>query len=47
MGQHRRGRSAKDSMIQIMRRTNWTVYDETDEGQQDDYGGLQIYIWTK
>ncbi len=41
------GRRAKEHLIQIMRRTHWTVYVETDREQQDKYGRLLAYLWTK
>jgi micrococcal nuclease len=47
MGQRPWGRRAKDHLIQIMKRTNWKVYVETDEEQQDKYGRLLVYLWTK
>lgn len=47
MGQRPWGRKAKDHLIQIMKRTNWTVYVETDEERQDKYGRLLAYLWTK
>jgi micrococcal nuclease len=47
MGQRPWGRKAKEHLIQIMRRTNWTVYVETDVERQDKYGRLLAYLWTK
>ncbi len=41
------GRRAKLHLIQIMKRTNWTVYVETDAEQIDKYGRLLAYLWTK
>jgi micrococcal nuclease len=41
------GRRAKEHLIQIMKRTKWTVYVETDEEQIDKYGRLLAYIFTK
>lgn len=40
-------RRAKDHLIQIMRRTNWTVYVKIDVERQDKYGRLLVYLWTK
>jgi len=47
IGQRPWGRRAKEHLIQIMRRTDWTVYVETDVERIDKYGRLLIYIWTK
>jgi micrococcal nuclease len=41
------GRRAKEHLIQVMRRTNWTVYIETDVERRDKYGRLLTYLWTK
>ncbi len=41
------GRRAKLHLIQIMKRTNWTVYVETDQERIDKYGRLLAYLWTK
>jgi micrococcal nuclease len=41
------GRKAKEHLIEIMRRTGWTVYVETDVERQDKYGRLLAYLWTK
>ncbi len=41
------GRRAKLHLIQLMKRTNWTVYVETDAEQIDKYGRLLAYLWTK
>jgi micrococcal nuclease len=40
------GRRAKEHLLQIMRRTNWTVYVETDVERHDKYGRLLVYLWT-
>lgn len=47
MGQRPWGRRAKQHLIEIMRRTGWTVYVETDTEKQDKYGRLLAYLWTK
>ena len=39
------GRRAKEHLLQIMRRTNWTVYVETDVERQDKYGRIFVYLW--
>ncbi len=41
------GRRAKLHLIRIMKRTNWTVYVETDVEQVDKYGRLLAYVFTK
>lgn len=41
------GRKAKEHLIQIMKRTGWTVYVETDAERTDKYGRLLAYLWTK
>jgi len=41
------GRRAKQHLIRIMRRANWTVYVETDTERIDKYGRLLAYLWTK
>lgn len=41
------GRRAKEHLIQIMKRTNWTVYVETDVERIDKYGRLLAYLWTR
>ena len=47
MGQKPWGRRAKRHLIEIMRKTNWTVIVETDEERLDKYGRLLAYLWSK
>jgi micrococcal nuclease len=47
MGQHPWGKQAKDRLSAILKRSNRTVFVETDEVKKDKYGRLLVYLWTK
>lgn len=47
MGQRPWGKQAKDHLTAILKRSDRTVFVETDETKHDKYGRMLVYLWTK